>query len=964
MSLAEYKNKRHFTKTPEPEGKKPAKAGKQLVFVIQKHAASHLHYDFRLEMKGALKSWAVPKGPSMNPADKRLAMLVEDHPFDYKNFEGIIPSGNYGAGTVIIWDQGTYEPAEKAATKAEQEKLMLKAFYSGSLRIRMNGQKLKGEFALVQSKGREENAWLLMKKTDDFATTEDITLEDRSVVSGKTLDEVASNKSSRKWISNRSSDGKIKPEAAHEKEKQTSSLEKENREAVRDRDYDSEIKALLKEIKKKHGLQSRKTSFPIDLKPMLATLVDHPVDDPEWIYEVKWDGYRALAYLNKGDADLRSRNNNDFNKKFYPLHQALKEWPVNAVVDGEIVVVNEKGLSSFGSLQNWKADADGELLYYVFDILWLEGIMLVNLPLTERRTILKRIIPQEATIKLSENFEASGTEFFQLAQQMGLEGIIAKKADSIYRPDARTNDWLKIKTEQRHDAVITGYTRNEGSRKSFSALILGVYDKGKLTFIGQAGTGFTDRSQEQILKLLKPLETKVCPFPEQPVINKPTRFRPNPPKADVTWVKPEIVCEVKYQELSKDGIMRHPSFQGIREDKKPKEVIKEIIIPVNEAVEEEPEIKKPSARSKAPRESKVATASKPARESQAATTIKAAKETRTAAAGRNQQFSKPEKKPGAEKSKGRKNLLNEKEETQTVNIAGRELQFNNLSKIYWPKEKLSKRDMLNYYYKVAPFMLPYMKDRPQSLNRHPNGINGESFYQKNVAGKVEPWITTHAYDNTTSPGNKTFFVCTDEASLMYIAKLGCIEMNPWHSRIQNPDNPDWCVIDLDPDTNSFGQVIEAARVVHAILDSIGVPSFPKTSGSTGIHIYIPLGASYDYDQSKQLAELIVTFAHQELASFTSLERSPAKRKGKIYLDFLQNRAIQTIAAPYSLRPKPGATASAPLHWEEIKPGLSMKDFTIYNMADRIKSEGDIFKGVLGKGINLDNVLKKIASVFG
>lgn len=271
--------------------------------------------------------------------------------------------------------------------------------------------------------------------------------------------------------------------------------------------------------------------------------------------------------------------------------------------------------------------------------------------------------------------------------------------------------------------------------------------------------------------------------------------------------------------------------------------------------------------------------------------------------------------------------------------------------------------MLNYYYQVAPFMLPYMKDRPQSLNRHPNGITGESFYQKNVAGKVEPWITTHAYDNTTSDGNKTFLVCTDEASLMYIAKLGCIEMNPWHSRIHKPDYPDWCVIDLDPDTNSFEQVIETANVVRSILDAIEVPSFPKTSGSTGIHIYIPLGAQYSYEQSKQLAELIVNFAHQELGAFTSLERSPAKRKGKIYLDYLQNRAIQTIAAPYSLRPKPGATASAPLHWEEIKPGLSIQQFNIYNMLDRIRNEGDIFKPVLGKGISLDKVLKKISSVF-
>ena len=303
------------------------------------------------------------------------------------------------------------------------------------------------------------------------------------------------------------------------------------------------------------------------------------------------------------------------------------------------------------------------------------------------------------------------------------------------------------------------------------------------------------------------------------------------------------------------------------------------------------------------------------------------------------------------------------EETQTPVINGREIKFTNLSKIYWPNEKITKRDMINYYYRMMPYMLPYMKDRPQSLNRHPDGITGESFYQKNVAGKVDKWITTHHYNNTTHPGEKTFFVCTDEASLLYIAKLGCIEMNPWHSRIQSADNPDWCVIDLDPDDNPFEQVIEAANVIHKILDAVDIPSYPKTSGSTGIHIYIPLGAKYTYDQSKQLAELIVTIAHDELGGFTSILRNPAKRRGKIYLDFLQNRAIQTIAAPYSLRPKPRATASAPLHWDEIKKGLSIQDFTIFNMYDRVRSEGDFFKGVLGKGIDLQKVLNKITTVF-
>ncbi len=928
MGLEAYKKKRSFNKTPEPEGTEKNPTSKELLFVIQKHAASHLHYDFRLELKGTLKSWAVPKGPSLNPQDKRLAMLVEDHPFDYKDFEGVIPKGNYGAGQVIIWDHGTYEPAEAAATRDEQEKILLKEFHKGSMRIILNGKKVRGEFALVKSANREENAWLLIKKTDRFASEADITKKDKSVVSGKRLDDLVKEKSPKTWQSNRTSNGQLKKEAVRKtpvtEEKEASTIE-----------YSTILKELLPALPKK------KTPMPVDLKPMLATLVDQPTDAPGWIYEVKWDGYRSLAYLKKGKVDLRSRNNNNFTKKFFSVTKALEDWKINAIVDGEIVVLNEKGLSDFGSLQNWTREEDGELVYYVFDILWLEGINLMNLTVKERRNILQQLSPPEGIIRISESFESSGTEFFAVANQLGLEGIIAKKEDSIYIPDSRTKAWLKIKTEKRHEAVIAGYTRNEDSSKIFSALVLGVYDeKNELKFIGQVGTGFTDNVQTELLKKMKPLIAKKSPFPEEPAINKPTKFRPRPPKANVVWLKPRLVCEVKYAELTAEGIMRHPSFQGLHSDKNPKEVKEEKPISSETIVE--------------------ATASPETTDSTSSTPKKVA----TKIPGKAKGLSKKNDAvaiPKQVKGKGKRNeLLDAKETNQVITIDGHEIKFTNLDKIYWPKEKITKRDMINYYYQLAPLMLPYMKDRPQSLNRYPDGINGESFYQKNVAGKVPDWITKHAYENTTREGQKTFYVCTNEASLLYIANLGCIEMNPWHSRIESPDNPDWCVIDLDPDTNSFEEVIDAARVIKNILSSFNIPSFPKTSGSTGIHIYIPLGAQYTYDQSKQLAELIVTFAHDEMRSFTSLERNPAKRKGKIYLDFLQNRAIQTIAAPYSLRPKPGATASAPLHWDEIKEGLSIGDFTIYNMAERVKEMGDLFNGVLGKGIDLAEVLETIA----
>jgi bifunctional non-homologous end joining protein LigD len=899
VSLNLYKKKRSFSKTPEPRGVKKNTAAKQLLFVVQKHHASHLHYDFRLEIRGVLKSWAVPKGPSMNPADKRLAMHVEDHPYSYKDFEGIIPKGNYGAGTVIVWDNGTYMPAEKNGTIEEQERDLLKNYHKGSMSIVLNGKKLKGEFALVKAAGRSDNSWLLIKKKDKYAITTDITRKDKSVLSNKTLEQIAGFKKAKQWISNRDAAGKIKKEKGNGK-KESSGKNSDELNKIG--------KGLLKNYKTK-----KRAPFPKTLSPMLATLTEEMIEENGWSYEIKWDGYRALAFLDNGKAELRSRNNKSFNEQFYPVYNAVKEWKIKAVMDGEIVTVNEKGVSSFQQLQNWRSESDGELLYYVFDILWFEGYDLKNLALSERREILKQLLPRDSIIRFSENFETTAADFLNAAKKLGMEGIIAKKTDSEYFPGIRSKNWLKIKTGKRHEAIICGYTLNDESSKYFSSLLLGVYKNKKLVFIGQAGTGFTTAMQREILKKLKPLETPVCPFAEVPLVNKPTRFRPRPPKAAVTWVKPKLVCEVQYQELTSEGVMRHPSFQGLRTDKQTKDVVAEEAVTVDEIPAKHAIIEK-----------KI----------------------------------KPSKKDSL-----RKTFLNPHEENQTRKINGQEIKFTNLSKWYWPAEKISKRDMLNYYYQVAPYMLPYMQDRPQSLNRHPNGIRGQSFYQKNVAEKIPSWLTTHNYKNTSKEGTKKFLVCTDEASLLYMANLGCIEMNPWHSRIQSPDKPDWCVIDLDPDTNPFSQVMEAANVIKKILDAAGITAWPKTSGSTGIHIYIPLGARYTYDQSKTLAELIVSLAQRELPGFTSLERTPAKRKGKIYLDFLQNRAIQTIAAPYSLRPKPGATASAPLHWEDIKPGLQIKDFTIFNMPGRIKSEGDIFKGVLGKGIDLAKVLKKIATVF-
>jgi bifunctional non-homologous end joining protein LigD len=909
MSLETYVKKRDFAKTAEPKSGK-SKDKDQLLFVIQKHDASRLHYDFRLEMDGVLKSWAVPKGPSTDPAVKRLAMMVEDHPFDYRTFEGIIPQGQYGGGTVIVWDEGTYEPIEDIKGKKEQEKHLLKQLKSGSVKIKLHGKKLKGEFALVKTHGMGDNAWLLIKHNDQYASEKDITKQDKSVLSGKTIAAMEKN-SGKVWQHGHEEDiTKLKTGGKKKSpEKPAAEMVGENRDVQLVDTGGPDAETLIK--------SAPKSPVPRNIKPMKATLVDEPFDDPDWFYEVKWDGYRAIATVNNSDAQLISRNNLSFDK-FYPIVKLLKGWKINAVIDGEIVVLNDKGVSDFGALQNWRSEADGHLVYYVFDILWYEGKNLTGLPLKDRLAILTEVLPtDDDRIRQSKVFKAKGIEFFNAAERAGLEGIIAKKASSVYTSDLRSREWLKIKVHKRQEVVIAGFTRNEGTSKPFSALAMGVYDHGTLRYVGKVGTGFNDKMQKEMMAQFKPLITDKSPFDVEPDVDKPSRFRPKRLGAKPTWLKPELVGEVAFAEITSDGVFRQASFKGMRTDKKATDVVLETPKDTEKVVDE--------------------VGAEPA-------------------ANDTKAIMPP-------KDKDRKTLLNPRDETQVRKICGHDIKFTHLSKIYWPEDNVTKRDMFNYYYQVAEYILPYLKDRPMSLNRFPNGIHGPSFYQKDIKGKAPDWITK-TFPYTTSDGeHKEYLVGSDEAVLLWMASLGCIEMNPWFSRVQSPDNPDYCVIDLDPDKNTFDQVIGAALEVKKVLDAIDVPSFCKTSGSTGMHIYIPLGAKYDYDQSQMFARIIVNIVHKQIPDYTSLERMVAKRNGKMYLDFLQNRPGATIAGPYSLRPKVGATVSMPLHWDEVKPGLTMKHFTIFNSIDRLKVEGDLFRGVLGKGIDLEKTIKKAQSMF-
>ncbi|RJQ22618.1 MAG: hypothetical protein C4560_02195 [Nitrospiraceae bacterium] len=550
MKLKEYKSKRKFGKTPEPEpvegtvpdlrtkrSEVPASVhgtgsesrlspGDDLIFVIHKHAARNLHYDLRLELDGVLKSWAVPKGPSMDPSLKRLAMMVEDHPFDYKDFEGVIPEGNYGAGSVIIWDRGAYRHPS-AKDKKGSEKLLREGLKKGDLKFVLDGEKLQGEFALVRMR-KDEKSWLLLKKKDRYAGEKPILKENRSVVSGKTLEEVS--------------------EAGPGK-----SFKQKKMEHIRLRE------ALEEEDLKDAPVRP----MPHNIKPMLATLVKKPFDHPDWIFEMKWDGYRAIAEIRDGDVSLYSRNQISLTQKFPPIADSLRKLGVEAVLDGELVVVDDQGHPDFQMLQDYRKSKSGNLLYYVFDLLFFRGHDMTSLPLLRRKELLKKILPSSPKIKFSDHVREDGVLFFNVVKERGLEGVIAKHSQSVYQPGKRSREWLKVKTRLTQEGVIAGFTEPEGSRKYFGSLVLGTYKDDELVYIGHSGGGFGEKSLKAIYDKLQPLIQKKCPFKTEPKTN-----------TEATWVKPDMVCEVAFAGWTEDGIMRQPVFLRLREDKAAREAVR------------------------------------------------------------------------------------------------------------------------------------------------------------------------------------------------------------------------------------------------------------------------------------------------------------------------------------------------------------------------------------------------------
>lgn len=828
MTLTKYNEKRNFSKTPEPAGTK-RHTGKKLIFVVQKHDASHLHYDFRLEMEGVLKSWAVPKGPSLDPTVKRLAMQVEDHPWSYRAFEGEIPKGNYGAGDVIVWDTGTYEGEEG-------EKGLLEGLKNGHLSFTLHGEKLKGEWSLVRTRrdksGRSQ--WLLVKKDDQYASDKDVTREVQSVLSDRIL--------------------------------------------PRDQGTAGAVARPKKAAKRPKNTLTKR-----DLEPMLATLTDEAFDDPGWVFEVKWDGYRIITNIANGKVQLLSRNGLDVTEKYPSLAEAAAFIDHNAILDGELVALDKAGKPNFSLMQNAGENA-AALVYYAFDLLALDGKDLRDRTLLERKEELEGIVaelPKNSMIRYSQHIERTGKKYFQAAAKQELEGIMGKRKDSVYRSGTRTKDWLKIKTCKRQEAVIIGYTEPKSSRKYFGSLVFAVCEGGKYRYAGNAGTGFTQKGLKELYDRMQPLVRKTKTITDTvPGSNR------------ITWLKPELVGEVQFTEWTPDGHMRHPVFKGLRSDKKPDEITVEKEVPV----------------------------------------------------------------VAATKEKGTGPKTPEKAKESTTGEEG--LALSNIEKVYWPKEGYTKGDLLAYYDSIADTILPYLKGRPMVLYRNPNGINKPGFFQKDTSDLNLPsFVKTTVIHSESNNEDLQYIVCENKETLLYIANLGAIEMNPWNSRVSKIDKPDYYVIDLDPGDNTFEQVIEVAKVVKEVLDMSCEKSYVKTSGKTGLHIYIPMHAKYPYEKVRQFSEFIVQLVHQRVPDITSLERSPAKRKDKIYLDWLQNRTGQTLAAPYSVRPVEGACVSAPLEWKEVKKGLRPEKFTIKTIHKRLKEKGDLWKGILDDSVDLNAALK-------
>jgi bifunctional non-homologous end joining protein LigD len=880
-ALATYRAKRSADRSPEPVGVVSPVIGR--LFVVHKHAARQLHFDLRLEMAGVLQSWAVPKGPSYDMNDKRLAVKVEHHPLEYGDFEGIIPAGNYGAGGVIVWDRGEWVPLEPWEQGMEKGKLLFE----------LKGYKLKGKWTLVKIK-KSERDWLLIKERDAYVKSPGDVFPEESVLSGLTVDEVKAG---------------ITP-----------------------------ANRVRTAIEKAGAVQGRVD--PTTVKAMLAEPAEQAFTRDGWIFELKLDGYRLIAAKRGGEALLLTRKGNDYTATFPEIARAIKALPVDeCIIDGEVVVPDAAGKPSFARLQQRglltsavdirRAAVELPAMFYAFDLLAFEDLDLRPLPLLVRKQFLGEVVPSLGPVRALEHIVREGELMLEHVGKMGLEGIIAKKADVPYR-GGRTKDWLKIKAEATSDFVIVGYTDPQGTRSHFGALQLADYVNGALVYAGRVGTGFDQMMLDTLASLLAPT-VRTDPPCLGPLVNGvPAGAIPD--VKTTTWVDPTAVVEVRFREWTPDGVLRHATFLRLRPDKPVADCVRQEHIRKDELEPRVANVEPEPRRNADDADRSVIEQAPP---------LAVAEVVRTPPLDSGDDVIPPPAPPLP----------------KTFN-------FSNLKKIYWPAERYTKGEMIDYYRSIAPWILPYLRNRPLVMTRFPDGIDGKSFYQKDAPEFAPEWVRTEKIWSEETQREIRYFVCDDVESLLYIANMGTIPLHIWASRVGSLELPDWCVLDLDPKEAPFSDVIKVAQVLHRLCEMVGLPNYVKTTGKTGLHIMIPLGRQVTYAQSRMLGELLARCVLRELSAIATITRHVTKRGDKVYFDYLQNRHGQTIVAPFSVRPLPGATVSMPLEWDEVKDGLDPKAFTIKNALPRMESLGRDPNGAVLEGKpDLAAVLVQLANAL-
>lgn len=918
--LNEYKRKRNFKLTSEP-GPGKAKANNELAdltFVIQKHSATRLHYDFRLEIDGVLVSWAVPKGPSLDPADKRLAVRTEDHPLDYASFEGTIPKGSYGAGPVIVWDNGTYTPDDNDELnwndRAAAEKRMRAGLKSGKLSFTLRGKKLQGSWALVRLKNTK-NDWLLIKHHDRFAqTNKNILLEERSVMSDRTIEDI---ETGRKTV-------------------------------------DKTDLSLL--------AGARKSVMPTAVTPMLATLADQAFDNSQWIFEPKLDGIRAISFINQRKLSMVSRQGLDLTKRFAALAKELAHNHTQSglILDGEVVALDEHGKSSFQLLQQSaglrhlskgvSSQTPAAIVYYVFDILYLNGFDLRGVSLLQRKKILKSSLVTSEHVRLIDYFPQKGKATYAACIKNGFEGTMAKKIDGIYE-SGRSRDWLKFKNTNTAEFIIAGYKKGQGSRaKSFGALLLGYYDPdGRLLYAGNVGTGFDRRLLDDLMSTFESLTSKTMPFSQKP-----------PGQNDVTWLKPKLVAEIKFAEWTQDKRLRAPVFMHVREDIAPLDVGKAKVVHVGQ---NKKTVKHAHSPARAP--------------------IQAV-----------------DKKENASVF-GIIEQLKDAGDELNADIDGYSISFTHLNKVYWPAEQghdaITKRDLLIYYAQVAPFLIPHMKDRPVTLLRFPNGYNNGKFYQKHFEHHPPAFVETCRLYSEQNHTDQEYILCNNLPTLLWLGQIADLELHTWAARVNpEPDArkistkctggldqikrsilnyPDYIFFDLDPyiysgkevkgaepelNRAAFEKTCEVALIVKEMLDPLNMEAYLKTTGKTGLHIYLPIIRKYDYDTVRSVAETIGRAIVQKYPKLVTMEWSVAKRTDKIFFDHNMNSRGKTLRSIYSAAAAPGAPVSIPISWQEIGK-IYPSDYTIKTTPQRLAQYGDLWVDILKNKVDLKSSFKTAAA---